>query len=776
MRYRYYKKTNSQLNVQLEQTQAKDEMVLTLSKSILSGFNFVGILKIFLPLFFIFFSLSAFSQNVVINEQGVSTSTNPSTTVLDLSASQLGFLLPSMANTTGVSSPSTALMVFNSTMNCFETYSVINATWQPYWCFCVGPPTPAITFASNPVSICKGGSQTFSVSNANSINASSYLWTVQSTLTNPASTITSGQGTSSITLPVTSTAGTYTMTVAATNACGTTTASTLTVTVIAAGGNPTVAPSSNTPVCSGNTVTLFANSTNSPTSYSWTPAAGLSCNTCANPTITGVTGSVTYSVTATNGCGTSPQGTTAVTVNATPVITSVTATPTLICSGSSSTLTVAPAASTYAWSPNTNLSSSTAISVTANPLATTTYSVTETTAAGCSSTSSSVTVNVNASPTSPTITTTYRDPCGGTKLAKGQTIAYSITPAANCTYSWTPTGCTLSATTGTSVNATWTANGTESLSVLATNTLTGCVSTSAYTLTVSVPATNSCTFNTAGLSTFVVPTGITTCTVDAYGAQGGQALANTTVGTGGLGAHAHAVVAVTGGTTLNCYVGAQGSSPAISSAGGTGGTGGNSDENGGNGFGNAATSYPSNPTGFGSGGGGGGASCVRLSTTTAFANDIVSAAGGGGVGLDGAGGGPLYNSPENGGNGGGAGSAPTTGSANWNVDEEGTIGAAGSAGAATTGFGCGSGSEIHGYAGTIGNGGNGGETDGATNTCGDFGSGGGGGGGHYAGGGGCGGGGGGGYSYTGGSGANTTSGTSVTAGAQSGDGQIIITW
>jgi len=751
MLLRKHTKINTLLTSKLAKTQAEQGFVLTSLKNIRSIFHFTGSLKKLLPLLFIASSLSLFSQNVVINEQGVSTSTNPSTTVLDLSASQLGFLLPTMANTTSITSPVTALMVFNSTMNCYETYSVTNATWQPYWCFCVGPPSPAITFASNPVTICSGGSQTFSILNANSINASSYLWTVPAGL----GTITSGQGTSSIVVDVTGTSNN--ITVSASNACGTTTASTLTVTV-GGGGSPTVAPSSNSPVCSGNTITLFANATNSPNSYSWTPTAGLSCNTCANPTVTaGAT--TTYSVTATNNCGTSASQHTIVTVNATPVITSVTAAPATICSGSSSTLTVAPVASTYAWSPNTNLSNTTGVSVTANPGSTTTYSVTETSAAGCTSASSSVTLNVNASPTSPAITTPYRDPCGGSQIAKGQIINYVITPAANCTYTWTPTGGTVAPSTGTSVNVTWTANGTESITVLATNTLTTCVSTAATTLSVTVLATASCTYNTTGLSTFIVPAGITTCTIDAYGAQGGQAYANAAVGTGGLGAHAHAAVVVVATSTLNCYVGTQGGTAASSTVGGISGPGGNADENGGTGFGNANTLWPANPHGFGAGGGGGGGSSVRLSTATAFANDIISAGGGGGVGLDGAG--ASFNSPENGGNGGGLGSVPTIGGWNWNVDEAGNIGAAGSAGAITTGFGCGSGNEIHGAAGTNGNGGNGGETDAGDDICAN-----------YAGGGG----GGGGYSYTGGNGANTTSGTSVTAGVQTGNGEIIITW
>ncbi|MBU6204503.1 MAG: T9SS type A sorting domain-containing protein [Bacteroidetes bacterium] len=73
----------------------------------------------------------------------------------------------------------------------------------------------------------------------------------------------------------------------------------------------------------------------------------------------------------------------------------------LICAGSSSLLTVS-GANSYQWYPATGLSSTTASSVTANPIITTTYTVKGTSSIGCTATKT-VLVNVNPTPTAPVI-------------------------------------------------------------------------------------------------------------------------------------------------------------------------------------------------------------------------------------------------------------------------------------------------------------------------------------------------------------------------------------
>jgi hypothetical protein len=464
-----------------------------------------------LTVLFVASSVSSFSQNVVINEQGTSTSTNPGTTVLDLSFSHLGYLLPNMTNAQmlAIGSPATSLIIFNTTLNCYEIYS--GSAWQPMWCLCNNPPAPTPTI-SGTASVCPGSIQTYVVSNSGSINATSYTWSpASSTL----GTITSGQGTATITVTMGVASGTFTVT--ATNACGTSTMGTFAVT--SAGSIPTVAPSYNSPVCSGNTINLMANATGGPTSYSWTGPSAFT-STLANPSITNCTAANagTYSVTATNSCGTSTVGTVAVVVNATPTVT-LTATPSAICAGSSSTLSVS-GASTYTWSPNTNLSATTGASVTANPPSTTTYSVIGTSASGCTSSTMTVVLTVNPLPAAPTIGTTYADPCGGTQIAVGQIVTYSVTAVAGETFSWSTTGGTVSGSPGTSVNITWTSAGVQTITCTATITATGCTKSSTYSQTVLATAT--CSYLTCSSGTkFIVPTGITTLTVTVAGASGG---------------------------------------------------------------------------------------------------------------------------------------------------------------------------------------------------------------------------------------------------------------
>jgi hypothetical protein len=119
------------------------------------------------------------------------------------------------------------------------------------------------------------------------------------------------------------------------------------------------------------------------------------------------------------------------------------------------------------------------------------------------------------------------------------------------------------------------------------------------------------------MQTYTVPVGVTSITVDVYGAQGGLGYNVPNVGAG-QGGRVQATVAVTPGEVLNIFVGGQG---------GAGGTtvGGTAGYNGGG----TGGGWP----GGRSGGGGGGASDIRQGGT-ALANRIVIAAGGGGTGVN----------------------------------------------------------------------------------------------------------------------------------------------
>src|SRR4030067_872021 len=106
---------------------------------------------------------------------------------------------------------------------------------------------------------------------------------------------------------------TYTLT--ATDANGCTAMALVMVTVNSSPSAPIAG--SNSPVCSGQTLSLTASSTG--TTYFWSGPNSFT-STSQNPTIAGVTtaSSGTYSVTATNNGCTSAAGTTSVTVNQIP--------------------------------------------------------------------------------------------------------------------------------------------------------------------------------------------------------------------------------------------------------------------------------------------------------------------------------------------------------------------------------------------------------------------------------------------------------------------------
>jgi PKD repeat protein len=281
---------------------------------------------------------------------------------------------------------------------------------------------------------------------------------------------------------------------------------------------------STTTVCAGSPVNFTDNSTNNPTSWSWTFPSG----TPASATTQNVTGVIwntagTYTVThtATNGSGTGTQ-TLVITVNPAPSVTT-TATNTTICAGNSTTLT-GSGASTYAWMPG-NL---TGASVNVSPTTTTTYTVTGTSAAGCTNTATR-TITVNPLPT---VTTT----ASNTTICAGNSTTLNASGAS--TYNWMPGNLT-----GSSVTVSPTSSTTYTVTGTAAN---GCTNTSTRTITVNptptvtttasnttICAGNSTTLNASGASTYnwmpgnltgssvtVSPTTTTTYTVTGTSANG----------------------------------------------------------------------------------------------------------------------------------------------------------------------------------------------------------------------------------------------------------------
>jgi len=272
------------------------------------------------------------------------------------------------------------------------------------------------------------------------------------------------------------------------------------------------------------------------------------------------------------------------------------------------------------------------------------------------------------------------------------------------------------------------------------------------------------TFNyTGAIQTWTVPIGVTSITIDAYGAQGGNPSSGGWVG--GLGARIKGTINVTPGQIIKILVG---------QVGGIGGSGG------GGGGGTFITDNSNNPLIVAGGGGGGGwsASGGPGNTGTSGSNGTGGAEGTGGSNGGGGGGGGGYGGAGGGGfcgNGGNAsGCSYSLGGIGGNGCVDGTN-AVGTACTGTNGYSFLNGGLGGVYGGCIGcysGGANGGFGGGGATIWGNANGGGGGG---YSGGGGSG------YSTSfggGGGGGSFNAGTSQlnTAGVQSSNGQVIITW
>ncbi|MDI5895452.1 LamG-like jellyroll fold domain-containing protein [Flavobacterium algoritolerans] len=324
-------------------------------------------------------------------------------------------------------------------------------------------------------------------------NATTYNWTVPTGWS-----ITAGTGTNSITVTSGSTGQNGTISVTATNSCGTSSASSLGVTVSPAtpvtpgliAGTPTVCPA-----IIGLTYSITA--VTNATSYTWTVPTGwsITAGTGTN-SITVTSGNTgqngTISVTATNSCGTSSVRTLAVTVSpatpATPGAISGTVTQCPALTGQTYSIAAVANASSYTWTVptgwtitgGTGTNSITVTSGTAGQNGT--ISVTATNSCG---TSLANTLGVTVSPATPVTPGLI----AGTSTVCPAIIGltYSITAVPNATtYSWAvPTGWSITAGAGTnSITVTSGSTGQNgTISVTATNS---CGTSLARTLAVTV--------------------------------------------------------------------------------------------------------------------------------------------------------------------------------------------------------------------------------------------------------------------------------------------------
>ena len=250
---------------------------------------------------------------------------------------------------------------------------------------------PTLTVIASPTAICSGNSATLSAS-----GAISYTW-------NPGAIASSSIV---ITPPVTTT-----YSVSGTNAFGCVTTNTLSYSVTPTPTLNTI--SSSAAICAGNSATL---SSSGATTYTWNPGALTGGTITVSPAT-----NTTYTVVGANGNCTSSQ-TISLIVNPNPTVTA-SASPTVICSGNSSTLT-ATGATSYTWNPGAIVGGT----VTVTPGSTTIYTLTGSNAAGCTNSTTSQ-VSVNITPTLNPIVTP-------TAICVGSTATLSTGGAT--TYTWNP--------------------------------------------------------------------------------------------------------------------------------------------------------------------------------------------------------------------------------------------------------------------------------------------------------------------------------------------------
>ena len=301
---------------------------------------------------------------------------------------------------------------------------------------------PTITAFSD-TAVCSGVSVQLNVT-----GGSAYTWT-------PAATLNNATISNPIASPITTT--TYQVTGVDTNGCSNVDSVTIIINAL-----PTINAGTDVAICIGDTAQLQASGGNG---YLWTPSAGLSDTTIANP-LAFPTVTTTYIVmgTDTNAC--EGTDTVVVTVNPLPTISAGLTDTVYMCAGDSVQLN-ATGGTSYVWTPNINITNNTIANPFVFPPVTTTYYVTGTDANSCSN-SDSVVVSVFAIPD-----------LSDTVICIGDSIQLTAYGPPGATFTWTPT---------TSLSNPNIANPYTSTTVTITYTVTvqdtnGCVDTTQITVT-----------------------------------------------------------------------------------------------------------------------------------------------------------------------------------------------------------------------------------------------------------------------------------------------------
>src|SRR5574343_545241 len=317
-----------------------------------------------------------------------------------------------IATVTATPAATTTYTVTGTTGSCTSTDQVI-VTVNPV----------ATANANVDQTVCVGGSITLAGSVGGS--ATTGTWSAPSGTFSNASSLTS-------TYTPTITSGTVTLTLTSNDPAGPCLAVTDQM-IITVNPLPTVSAGPDVAICTGASTTLTATGA---ATYTWSPATGLSGTTTASVTAN-PTATTTYTVTGTSAAGCINTDQVVVTVNPLPTVNA--GVDQTICVGASVTLAGSGAA-TYTW--NNGVTNGVAFA----PAATTTYTVTGTSAAGCINTDQVVvTVNplplVNAGPDISVCTSTPVTLNGsGASIyvwSGGITNGVAFTPAATTTYTLT---------------------------------------------------------------------------------------------------------------------------------------------------------------------------------------------------------------------------------------------------------------------------------------------------------------------------------------------------
>ena len=287
---------------------------------------------------------------------------------------------------------------------------------------CTVPPT-AVSATASSTALCSGATLTLT---GTATDGASYSWTgpnsYASPFLNPPAIITA-----------TASAGIYTL--VATNACGSTTVTTASVTVTAP-PSALLATASATTLCAGNTLTLLGAASGA-TSYGWAGPGGYSAAVINPPSfVVSTASSGIYTFTATNSCGSANTNTGTITVNTIPATVTASASSSSICVGNTLTLTgAATGATSYSWAGPDGYTAAVL-----NPAGIVTtlssggvYTLTATNSCG-STTATTVSVVITTAPTAVTATLSATSLCAGDAL----TLSGAATGATS--YSWAGPG------------------------------------------------------------------------------------------------------------------------------------------------------------------------------------------------------------------------------------------------------------------------------------------------------------------------------------------------